>query len=159
MTRKVSTVVKAQNECKGQRGCKTSDNGCKGKNSCKGKAVARPPIAAAKARTGAHSNACSILSTKSHISRRMSVGCWRAFEVKKSGFKPPCILGFLSVTCRFRYAPSNASPARTALTTAHFYRNKVHAISGTGDTSVPLSSPRPSTWRFPVFKRRERANP
>jgi hypothetical protein len=31
-----------------------------------------------------------------------------------------------------RDAPSNASPARTALPAAHFDRNKTHAISGTG---------------------------
>ena len=37
-----------------------------------------------------------------------------------------------SVTYRFRYAPSTASPARTALPTAHFDRNNIPAISGTG---------------------------
>src|SRR5215469_309917 len=37
-----------------------------------------------------------------------------------------------SVTYRFRYAPSTASPARTALPTAHFDRNERHVISGTG---------------------------
>ena len=31
-----------------------------------------------------------------------------------------------------RDAPSTASPARTALPTAHFDRNKIPAISGTG---------------------------
>ena len=31
-----------------------------------------------------------------------------------------------------RDAPSNASPARTALPVAHFYRNERHVISGTG---------------------------
>jgi hypothetical protein len=37
-----------------------------------------------------------------------------------------------SVTYRFRYAPSSASPARTALPAAHFDRNKIPRISGTG---------------------------
>jgi hypothetical protein len=37
-----------------------------------------------------------------------------------------------SVTYRFRYAPSSASPARTALPVAHFDRNKIPRISGTG---------------------------
>ena len=155
MTRKVSTVVKAKTNVRVRVAARPATTVAKARTRARARAVARPPIAAAKARTGAHSKACSILSRN----RLYLAGCWRAFEVKKSGFKLPCILGFLSVTRRFRYAPSNASPARTALTTAHFYRNKVHAIPGTGDTSVPLSSPRPSTWPFPVFKRRERANP
>ena len=36
-----------------------------------------------------------------------------------------------SVTYRFRYAPSTASPARTALPTAHFQRNDITIICET----------------------------
>jgi hypothetical protein len=36
------------------------------------------------------------------------------------------------VARRFRYAPSTASPARTAWPAAHFDRNKIPPISGTG---------------------------
>jgi hypothetical protein len=36
-----------------------------------------------------------------------------------------------SVTYRFRYAPSTASPARTALPTAHFERNDITIICET----------------------------
>jgi hypothetical protein len=46
-----------------------------------------------------------------------------------------------SVTYGFRYAPSTASPARTALPAAHFDRNKTHAISGTGRWSLDLMHP------------------
>src|ERR1700730_7573050 len=42
----------------------------------------------------------------------------------KMGRRPRCS----SVTYQFRYAPSNASPARTALPTAHFERNDVIII-------------------------------
>ncbi|MFZ0503055.1 MAG: hypothetical protein WAM44_05050, partial [Chthoniobacterales bacterium] len=36
-----------------------------------------------------------------------------------------------SVTYQSRYAPSTASPARTALPAAHFDRNESHVIYGT----------------------------
>jgi hypothetical protein len=41
-----------------------------------------------------------------------------------------------SVTYRFRYAPSSASPARTALPAAHFDHNKIPRVSGTGHYKV-----------------------
>jgi hypothetical protein len=44
----------------------------------------------------------------------------------KMGRRPRCS----SVTYQFRYAPSTASPARTALPTAHFERNDVIIFLG-----------------------------
>ena len=61
-----------------------------------------------------------------------------------------------SVTYRCRYAPSTASPARTALPTAHFDRNNIPAISGTGHEQVKES---PTQLRMsdgaPASSRRE----
>ena len=55
----------------------------------------------------------------------------------KMGRRPRCS----SVTYRFRYVPLlAASPARTALPTAHFDRNEKHAISGTGHWVTVLCS-------------------
>src|SRR6266436_1798374 len=45
----------------------------------------------------------------------------------KMGRRPRCS----SDTYQFRYAPSNASPARTALPTAHFKRNDVIIVCET----------------------------
>jgi hypothetical protein len=49
----------------------------------------------------------------------------------KMGRRPRCS----SVTYRFRYAPSTASPARIALPAAHFDRKKIPIFRGQ-DTSV-----------------------
>ncbi len=46
-----------------------------------------------------------------------------------------------SVTYQSRYAPSTASPARTALPAAHFDRNESHAIYGTGHQFSDYTNP------------------
>ena len=46
-----------------------------------------------------------------------------------------------SVTYRSRYAPSTASPARTALPAAHFDRNESHVIYGTAHWRRTISQP------------------
>src|ERR1700740_855668 len=43
-----------------------------------------------------------------------------------------------SVTYPFRYAPSTASPARTALPAAHFDRNETYAYFGDRTLGIPV---------------------
>src|SRR5580693_3959139 len=96
----------------------------------------------------------SVLSPKYEVFCRRSVGCFSRRErsahiwfirveratrknsqlapARKVAMKMGRRLRCSSVTYRSRYAPSTASPARTALPAAHFDRNESHAIFGTG---------------------------
>jgi hypothetical protein len=105
----------------------------------------------------------SVLSPKYEVFCRRSVGCFSRHErsahirvirveratrknsqlapaqrvAMKMGRRPHCS----SVTYRFRYAPSSANPARTALPAAHFDRNKIPRISGTGHQRLAKCEP------------------
>src|SRR6202043_307939 len=105
----------------------------------------------------------SVLSPKYEVFCRRSVGCFSRRErsahifvirveratrknsplapAQRVAMKMGRRLRCSSVTYRFRYAPSSASPARTALPAAHFDRNKIPRISGTGHLCSPGPAP------------------